>query len=122
MTSKSDELLRKLFDEARDDTRRALRCADQTADLECSNEDAQLSATGVQGGNGARFFVRITGVLKKLYDDDNLCEKFAVDCCRHAGFVRDDNPRETKIETRQRKAEKGEEEHIEVEIFKYEQH
>lgn len=63
-----------------------------------------------------RFLVRVTSVRTILVDEDNLCEKYVVDCCRYAGLIPEDSPGRTKIEVAQRKAEKGEEPHTEVEI------
>lgn len=63
-----------------------------------------------------RFLVRVTSVRTRLVDEDNLCEKYVVDCCRYAGLIPEDCPGRTKIEVAQRKAEKGEEPHTEIEI------
>lgn len=68
----------------------------------------------VQAAVGGKFLVRVTSVRKRLLDEDNICEKFAVDCCRHAGLIPTDAPGKTKIETSQRKAEKDEQEHTEI--------
>jgi hypothetical protein len=64
-----------------------------------------------------RFLVRVTSVRKCLIDEDNLCEKYVVDCCRYAGLLPGDGPGTTKIDTAQRKAGKGEAERTIVEIY-----
>jgi len=46
-----------------------------------------------------------------------LCEKYHVDLCRYAGIISGDEASKTKIETIQRKAEKGEEEQVIIDIF-----
>jgi hypothetical protein len=64
-----------------------------------------------------RFFVRVTSVRRRLIDEDNLCEKYVVDCCRYAGLIDGDEPGKTRIEATQRKAGKEEREHTLIEIF-----
>lgn len=54
----------------------------------------------------------------RLLDEDNLCEKYHVDCCRYAGLIPDDAPSLVRIQTLQRKARRGEAEHTEVEIYR----
>ena len=61
--------------------------------------------------------MRVTSIRKRLADEDGLCEKYFVDLCRYAGIIPDDAPGVCKIQTGQRKAEKGEEEHTLIEIF-----
>lgn len=53
----------------------------------------------------------------RLLDEDNLCEKYHVDCCRYAGLIPDDAPSQVRIQTLQRKARRGEAEHTQVEIY-----
>jgi len=76
-----------------------------------------LATPHVQEPAKGRFLVRITSVRKRLADEDGLCEKYIVDCCRYAGILRNDDPGTARIETTQRKAEKGEEEHTVVEVW-----
>lgn len=64
-----------------------------------------------------RVLVRVTTIRIKLADEDGLCEKFHVDCCRYAGLILGDESTKAKIEVRQFKASKGEEEKIIVEVF-----
>lgn len=64
-----------------------------------------------------RFLVRVTSIRSRLIDEDNLCEKYVVDCCRYAGLLPGDGPGQTRIEVSQRKAGKEESECTVVEIF-----
>ena len=75
-----------------------------------------LETAHAQEINQGRVLVRVTSVRKRLLDEDNLCEKFHVDCCRYAGLIRNDSPGEAKIEVAQRKAAKGEAEKVIIEI------
>lgn len=74
--------------------------------------------SAVQGENSGKFLVRITAVRKILLDEDNLCEKYHVDCCRYAGLIPDDAPLGTSIETVQRNAAEGEAEKVVIDIFR----
>jgi hypothetical protein len=75
-----------------------------------------LAKSEAEKGNPERVLVRVTSVRKRLIDEDNLAEKYHVDCCRYAGLIHGDEPSKTKIEVCQRKAEKGEAEHTILEI------
>lgn len=86
-------------------------------ELERGPGNEPLAKEKVQGRPGQQFLVRVTAVRKRLLDEDNLCAKYHVDLCRYAGVIPDDAPGECKIETRQRKAEKGEQEHAVIEVF-----
>lgn len=79
--------------------------------------NAPLEKEKVQGPDIRRFLVRITSVRKRLIDEDNLCEKYHVDLCRYAGIISGDEAGKTKIETAQRKAEKGEDEKVLIQVF-----
>lgn len=70
-----------------------------------------------QEGHPDRFLVRVTSVRRRLIDEDNLCEKYVLDCCRYAGLIPDDRPGTTQITVTQRKAGKEEAEHTVIEIF-----
>lgn len=85
--------------------------------LERDSADRPLGAFKAQGGHPDRFLVRVTSVRVRLLDEDNLCPKYLIDCCRYAGLLPDDSPDKVHIEVRQRKAAKGETEHSVVEIF-----
>lgn len=76
-----------------------------------------LEAEKVQGSVGKRVLVRVESVRKRLLDEDNLCEKYHIDLCRYAGIISGDEADKTKIETSQRKAQKGEEEKIILTIY-----
>lgn len=89
-----------------------------TSVVESNTSDAPLEAKEVQGRTDGRFLVRVTSVRKRLADEDGLCEKYVLDCCRYAGLIPDDSPELCKVETSQRKAEKGEEENTIIEITK----
>lgn len=88
------------------------------AELEHGAGDGALGEGAVQGKSAARFLVRITSVRVRLLDEDNLCEKYHVDCCRYAGLIPDDAPSQVRIQTLQRKARRGEAEHTQVEIYR----
>lgn len=88
----------------------------ETPKLECDSGYAPLAAGQVQGRYPERVFVRVVAVRKRLCDEDNLCEKYHVDCLRYVGAIPNDNPEAVRIETTQRKASKGEAEHVEITI------
>lgn len=87
-----------------------------TAVVEPDPCHAALEPGEVQNQLDGRFRVRITSVRRRLLDEDNLCEKYVVDCCRYAGLIPGDASGQTKIEVFQRKCAKGEAEKIEVRI------
>lgn len=90
----------------------------KAAKLERDSRNAPLEKKKVQRPASQRFLIRVTSVRKRLIDEDNLCEKYAVDLCRYAsGGSFGDEAGETKIETTQRKAEKGEEEKVIIKIY-----
>ncbi len=90
--------------------------AGEAAKLERNSGDGPLAKSEAEKGNSERVLVRITSVRKRLIDEDNLAEKYHVDCCRYAGLIYADSPDQTKIEVCQRKAAKGEAEHTIIEI------
>ncbi len=75
-----------------------------------------LAKAQVQEASSGRVLVRITSVRNRLLDDDNLCEKFHVDCLRYYGVIRGDSTKEAKIEVLQRKPEPDEPEHTLIEV------
>lgn len=89
----------------------------KTSTLERNPSNAPLGSEKVQGRSDGRFLVRITSIRNRLADEDGLCEKYVLDCCRYAGLIPDDSPGICKVETLQRKAAKGEEEHTEIVIY-----
>lgn len=88
----------------------------QTSAMERDSSDAPLATGQVQEGANGRILIRVTSIRRRLADEDGLCEKYMVDCCRYAGLVLDDAPGICKIETTQRKAAKGEAERTEIAI------
>lgn len=87
------------------------------AKLESDPCNAPLAKSEVQESDPGRFLVCVESVRKRLLDEDGLCEKYHVDCLRYASILHDDNPGAAKIEVSQRKAEKGEEEHINITVY-----
>ncbi len=90
--------------------------AGEAAELERNIGNGPLAKGEAEKGNPERVLVRVTSVRKRLIDEDNLAEKYYVDCCRYAGLIYADSPDQTKIEVCQRKAAKGEAEHTIIEI------
>jgi hypothetical protein len=84
--------------------------------VESNTCNAPLEAKEVQRRTDGRFLVRVESVRKRLADEDGLCEKYVLDCCRYAGLIPDDSPELCKVETSQRKAAKGELEHTQITI------
>ncbi len=87
-----------------------------TAALERNPFHVPLAASEVQEKRTGKVHVRVSSVRKRLADPDGLCEKFVLDCCRYAGLIADDSADDITLETTQRKAAKGEEEHTEITI------
>ena len=71
----------------------------------------------IQNFSPGKLLVRLTSYRTRLLDEDNLCEKYLVDCCRYSGLIRQDSPGAAKIEVRQEKVGKGEPEFVKIEIF-----
>jgi len=88
----------------------------ETPKLESNPRNEPLATPQTQEASKARFLVRVTSIRKRLIDEDNLCEKYVVDCCRYSGLLFGDSPDQAHIITTQRKATKGEAERIEIEI------
>jgi hypothetical protein len=87
------------------------------AELERCAQHAPLEADQLQARPPRLLLVRVTSVRKRLIDEDNLCEKFHIDCLRYAGLIPDDSPDKVRIETTQRKAGKDEDERVIIEIL-----
>ena len=85
--------------------------------LEPSGKSGALRARKGKDADSRHFLVRVTSIRRILLDEDNLCEKYVVDCCRYAGLLPSDRPGQTKIEVCQRKAGKEEDEATIVEIY-----
>jgi hypothetical protein len=90
--------------------------AGKAAKLERNLRNGPLAKSEAEKGNPERVLVRVTSVRRRLIDEDNLAEKYHVDCCRYAGLIHADSPDQTKIEVCQRKAAKDEAEHTIIEI------
>lgn len=75
-----------------------------------------LAARKNEGPNPARFFVRVTSFRRRLLDEDNLCEKYFVDCCRYAGLLPGDDAGQARIVTTQEKVGRKEDERTEIVI------
>jgi hypothetical protein len=84
--------------------------------LECDLRPRPLAARKVEGCDPARFLVRVTSYRVRLLDEDNLCAKYVVDCCRYAGLIPGDSPAITQIATGQKKVRSKAEERTEVVI------
>ena len=85
--------------------------------VECPIGSRPLAAGEAQKADSSRLHIRIVSVRKRLLDPDNLSEKWILDCLRYCGAIRGDEPDKITLETTQRKAAKGEEEHTLVEIW-----
>lgn len=77
-----------------------------------------LAAGEAQKPDSGKFLVRVTSRRRRLLDEDNLAEKFHVDCCRYAGLIPSDAPECARIEVRQEKVGKTEREETRVEVIK----
>jgi hypothetical protein len=88
--------------------------------LERHDEYAAVGTGRAEEADRKRFLVRVTSVRNRLLDEDNLCVKLVVDCCRYAGLIPGDSAGEAKIEAGQRKVTKGETPHTIVEITIFE--
>lgn len=64
-----------------------------------------------------RFLVLVKSYRRRLLDEDNLCEKYAVDCCRYAGLLPSDAPGCTSISVSQEKVARKEDERTEIQII-----
>lgn len=66
--------------------------------------------------HSGRVSVVIKSYRRRLTDPDNLCGKFFLDCCRYAGFLRDDTAAEIDFSITQEKVKRKEDEKTTVEI------
>jgi hypothetical protein len=85
--------------------------------MELGLGDGALGQGQPQEANPSRFLVRVTSFRRRLLDEDNLCEKFHVDCCRYAGLLPSDAPGQTRIEVAQFTVKDEADERTEIEIF-----
>jgi len=84
--------------------------------VERSVRPRPLAKGPAQGKHPARFFVRVTSFRRRLLDEDNLCGKYVVDCCRYAGLLPGDDPSQARIVTTQEKVSRKEDERTEIVI------
>lgn len=97
----------------------AANCVDdhgQASIMERGIGHEPLAKTQAQKRDSATFQVSVLSIRKRLLDEDNLCEKFHVDCLRRFGFIPNDDPATTHIEVTQRKCERGEPERVQITI------
>ncbi len=78
--------------------------------------DAALAEGEGEKGYTGRVSVRITSFRRRAIDPDNLCGKYALDCLRYSGILRDDRAAEIEFSTAQKKVTRKEEERTEIEI------
>ncbi len=76
--------------------------------------DGPLAKDETQAGHTGRFFVFVKSYRRRLLDEDNLCEKYIVDCARYAGCIPVDSPDRTSIAVSQEKVKSKEEERTEI--------
>lgn len=88
----------------------------QIAKLERPARNESLAAGEGKKEASGRVHFKFISVRKRLIDPDNVSVKWLLDCCRRIGLVAGDEHDKVTIETAQRKAEKGEEEHTIIEI------
>ena len=91
-----------------------------TAKLESNLGNEPLGETPIQAGGHRRVLVRVTSFRRRLLDEDNLCEKFLVDCCRFSGLLQADDPRAAKIEVAQEQVGSKEREFVRITIEPFE--
>lgn len=92
------------------------RDSGKTPELERDSGDGALGQVCLQKETGGRFLVRVKSYRVRLLDEDNLCEKFAVDLCRHAGALPSDAAGKAKIEVSQEKVSGEANERVEITI------
>lgn len=86
------------------------------AELKRSACDESLAAGKGKKEVSGRVHFRFVSVRKRLIDPDNLIPKFYIDACRRLRLVAGDEHDKITLETAQRKAAKGEEEHTQITI------
>lgn len=85
-----------------------------SAELERCLTDEPLAADALKARHSGKFFVRVVSFRRRLLDEDNLCEKFHVDCVRYAAIIPSDAPGRCRIVTTQEKVRSKEEERTEI--------
>ena len=84
--------------------------------VECHLRLGPLAEGEAQKRDSGKFLVRVTSFRRRLLDEDNLCEKYHIDCCRYAGLLPGDDPSQARIETRQEKVRSKADERTEIVI------
>lgn len=84
--------------------------------VERRSKPRALAKGKTQKGDSRRFFVRVTSYRVRLLDEDNLCEKYGVDCLRYSGILPGDSAAEARIVTSQEKVSRKDEERTTFEI------
>lgn len=90
---------------------------DASAKLESGLGEGALGKEVIQAPNSGPLLVRIIATRKCLLDEDNLCEKYLVDCLRYCGAIPNDSPEDVHIEVSQKKTKENEAERVDVEIY-----
>jgi len=118
-TSIPPEVLNKMSkeDRAKYDKDFRVESARPVAILECDPGSGSLAASQAQERHTGKFLVRVTSRRRRLIDEDNLCEKFHVDCCRYTGVIPGDSPECAHIEVSQEKVSNKEQEETLIQIF-----
>jgi hypothetical protein len=88
----------------------------KTAKLERAACNEPLAESEGKKEASGRVHFKFVSVRKRLIDPDNVSVKWLLDCCRRIGLVAGDEHDKITIETAQRKAAKGEEEHTQITI------
>ncbi len=89
------------------------------AKLEPSSSDGTVGQIQVQEPATRKVLVIVTSFRRRLLDEDNLCEKYHVDCCRYAGLLPSDDPSRTQIQVRQEKVGSKAREFVRIEIINH---
>lgn len=88
----------------------------KVAEPEFDTRPVPLAACQAQEATPERVHIRIVSVRKRLLDPDNLFPKWQIDALRYCRIIRGDEPDKITLETTQRKAAKGQEEHTIIEV------
>lgn len=67
-------------------------------------------------GDPRKFLIRVKDFRHRLLDEDNLAEKYHVDCLRYSGLIPGDAPGQAKIQVSQEKIGREESPRVEIEI------
>ena len=84
--------------------------------MECRDASQPLEGDRAKANDSGKFFVRVVSYRVNLLDEDNLCEKFHVDCLRYAGLIPSDAPDRCRIVTTQEKVAHKREERTEISV------